>query len=71
MNVMSRHKLFFLITLACGLALAVLGFALAAPIGSPDGPAISNPRMEFAPLVFVVGIALIFSSAVVYELVKD
>ncbi len=61
----------FALTLLSGVALAVLGFALSAPIGAPDGPNISNPTLEFAPLIFVVGVILIFSSAVVYELRRD
>lgn len=60
----------FVLTLLAGLALAVVGFSLAAPIGPPDSPTISNPRVEFAPLIFVIGIILIFSSAVVYEVFK-
>ncbi len=50
-----------------GVVLALLGFFLAAPIGhsSPDN---SNPRVLFAPGVFVIGVIVMFSSAVVYEL---
>lgn len=61
----------FVLTLLIGLGLAVVGFALSAPIGRPDSPVISNPRVDFAPLIFVVGVVMIFGSAVVYELVKD
>jgi hypothetical protein len=46
-------------------------FVLAAPIGPTDGPHTSNPRMLFAPGIFVIGVILIFTSAVVYELVPD
>lgn len=67
---MSRTTLFVL-TLVAGAALAITGFALSAPIGRPDSPVISNPRLDFAPLIFVTGVILIFSSAVVYELMKD
>lgn len=68
---MPRHTTLFLLTLIVGLALAVLGFFLSAPIGSPNSPDISSPRMDYAPLVFVIGVILIFTSAVVYELVGD
>jgi hypothetical protein len=61
-----RRVLFFS-TLLVGLALAVAGFALAAPIGSNTGPEFSNPRVDFAPALFIIGIILTFSSAVVYE----
>ncbi len=62
-----RRNMLFVLTLLAGIVLAVLGFALSAPIGAPSSPDISNPRMDFAPLLFVVGVVLIFSSAVVYE----
>ena len=65
------RKGMFLLTLLTGLALAVAGFLLAAPIGATDGPAISDPRMPFAPAIFVLGVILAFGSAVVYELVPD
>lgn len=68
---MRKGTTLFIVTLVVGLVLSFLGFFLAAPIGSPDGPSISNPRMEFAPLLFVVGIVITFSSAVVYDLVRD
>lgn len=54
-----------------GLALMVVSyFALAAPWGA-ESVANSNPRLPFAPLVFVGGIMLVFGSAVVYELLPD
>lgn len=58
-------------TLLTGLCLAILGFALSAPIGATDGPEVSNPRMMFGPGIAVVGVILIFLSAVVYELLPD
>jgi hypothetical protein len=66
-----RRKTLFAITLGAGLALVVVGFFLSAPIGPPESPRYSNPVLEFAPLIFVVGVVLIFSSAVVYELAGD
>jgi hypothetical protein len=68
---MPRHTTLFLVVLIVGLALTVLGFFLSAPIGAPNSPDISSPRMEYAPLVFVIGVFLVFTSAVVYELVRD
>ena len=62
------RKLAFGITILTGLALSVVGFVLAAPIGPTSGPDISNPRFTGAPLLFVIGIVLIFLSPVVYEL---
>ncbi|MEE8347272.1 MAG: hypothetical protein V3S20_08000 [Dehalococcoidia bacterium] len=68
---MRNRTLFFLIALLAGMILAILGIALSAPIGPPDSPGISNPKVDFAPLMFVLGITLMFGSAVVYELVPD
>ena len=59
------------IVLVLGLGLALAGFFLAAPIGATVGPAISNPRLLFAPGIFVIGVVLFFLSAIVYELVPD
>jgi hypothetical protein len=50
---------------------AVSYFFLAAPIGQPTSPAFSEPRLPFAPLLFIVGIALVFLAAVVYEIMPD
>ncbi len=61
----------FWLTLLVGLALTVIGFLLAAPIGPTTSPVISNPRLPFAPTLFVLGIMLVFGSAVVYELFPD
>ncbi len=63
------RKTMFLLTLLIGLALAVAGFLLAAPIGATTGPAVSDPILPFAPAIFVLGVILAFGSAVVYELV--
>ena len=68
---MRRRTALLVLTLLVGLVLAVLGIALSAPIGPPDNPGPSNPTVDFAPLMFVVGITLMFGSAVVYELVPD
>ena len=49
-----------------GVALMFVSyFLLAAPWGE------SNPRLQFAPLLFVVGVISAFASAVVYELLPD
>ncbi len=64
----SGRKTAFTITLFVGVALSVMGFMLAAPLGSPTGPEISEPRVVGAPLVFVVGVIMMFLSPVVYEL---
>jgi prepilin signal peptidase PulO-like enzyme (type II secretory pathway) len=50
-----------------GAALMVLGYALSAPWGA-ESVANSNPRVPFAPAIFVLGVVVVFSSAIVYEL---
>ncbi|GIX47175.1 MAG: hypothetical protein KatS3mg131_1386 [Candidatus Tectimicrobiota bacterium] len=56
----------------CGFALqAVSYFFLAAPLGIPSGPEYSNPRLPLAPLLFILGVMLVFLAAVVYELLPE
>jgi hypothetical protein len=62
------HRFAFALVIAAGLVLAAVGFALSAPLGPTAGPEYSNPRLDFAPTIFVLGVILSFSSAVVYEL---
>ena len=60
-------------------AMVVLGFIiqgvsfffLAAPLGTPTNESFSNPRVPFAPLIFIVGVMIVFLAAVVYELLPD
>ena len=68
---MSRRTKLFVATLLTGLLLAVLGVALSAPVGPTSGPEYSDPRVEFAPLMFVLGVTIMFASAVVYELAPE
>lgn len=50
-----------------GLALMVLGyFVLSAPWGSSNVDH-SNPQMDFSGLIFILGVLLAFSAAIVYE----
>jgi uncharacterized BrkB/YihY/UPF0761 family membrane protein len=54
-----------------GMALMVVSyFFLAAPWGA-DAAGDSNPRFSFAPALFVVGVILVFGSAVLYEVLPD
>ncbi len=65
------RKTLFWLTLLAGLVLTIVGFVLAAPIGSVVDPAISNPRLPFAPAIVVLGILLLFASALVYEILPN
>lgn len=69
---MSR-RILTLSMVAVGFALQGVSYLLlAAPFGSPSsGPRISNPRLQFSPLLFIIGVALVFLAAVVYEVLPD
>lgn len=56
-----------------GFALqAVSYFLLAAPWGTPpSSPVFSNPRVPFAPGLFIIGVMIVFLAAVVYELLPE
>ena len=61
-----------ILMIVLGFALqAVSYFFLAAPLGIPTSPAYSDPRLPFAPLIFIIGVMLVFLAAVVYELIPD
>lgn len=61
-----------LLTLAVGVILALVSyFFLATPLGIPVNEEFSNPRMPFAAGLFVLGVLLVFLSAVVYELLPQ
>lgn len=64
---------------AIALALVIAGFALqaitylflATPIGKPTSVRFSNPRVPFAPALFILGVMLVFIAALVYELLPE
>lgn len=65
------RTLFTILMIGGGIILMLIAFfILAAPWGT-TGPANSNPRLDYAPLLFVLGLLLAFGSAVVYELIPD
>jgi drug/metabolite transporter (DMT)-like permease len=54
-----------------GVALMVISyFGLTAPWGA-ESVANSDPRLPFAPLLFVIGVMMAFGSALVYEMLPD
>jgi len=53
-----------------GLGLMLAGYFLAAPWGA-SSVANSDPRMPFAPAMFVFGVVVLFSSTLVYELLPN
>lgn len=44
---------------------------LAPALFVPGGPAASDPRLEWSPSLFVVGVMLVFIAAIVYEVIPD
>ncbi len=71
---MQRRTLITLILVAAGFALQfvsyfVLGSGLI--LETPTSEAQSNPKVDFAPLMFIVGVMLVFGAAVVYELLPE
>jgi molybdopterin-containing oxidoreductase family membrane subunit len=68
----SRRSTWAVVLLLLGFALQGISYAvLAAPLGIPTSEFYSNPRVPFAPLIFVIGVALVFLAAVVYELLPE
>jgi uncharacterized membrane protein len=60
-----------MVILGIGLS-AVSYFVFAAPLThSPMTVANSEPRVPFAPTLFILGIVLVFLAAVVYELMPE
>lgn len=53
-----------------GVGLMLAGYFLAAPWGA-DSVANSDPRLPFSPAIFVLGVIIVFSAAVVYELIPN
>jgi len=60
------------LTIVVGVVLAIVSyFFMAAPLGLSTNESFANPRVPFAATVFVIGVALVFVSAVVYEVLPD
>ncbi|OGO23713.1 MAG: hypothetical protein A2144_01195 [Chloroflexi bacterium RBG_16_50_9] len=67
----TMRKRMFILTLMVGIILAAAGFFLTAPLGPTASPVYSEPRVQFAPLLFIAGIVITLLSPVVYELFPD
>lgn len=53
-----------------GLVLMLIGYFASAPWGA-DAVVNSDPRFIFSPTVFVLGVIMVFASAIVYEIFPD
>ncbi len=68
----ARRQIIAVVMVIAGFALqAVSYFFLVAPLGTPTSPAYSDPRVPFAPTIFIVGVMLVFLAAVAYELLPE
>jgi molybdopterin-containing oxidoreductase family membrane subunit len=59
---------FCLIVVAIGFVLQFVSyFYLSAPLGIPTSEVYSNPKIPFSPVIFIVGVMLVFMGAILYE----
>lgn len=67
------RKLLMIHLLVIGAVITVATYLLlAAPWGfPPDNESFSNPRLDFAPVLFILGIVMMFSGVLVYELLPE
>lgn len=68
---MTRRGIVALSMIAVGVVLMVVSYFFLAAPWCASGVECSNPRLEWSPLIFVVGVIVAFSSAVYYEVAKD
>lgn len=67
-----KRRVITLLMVAVGFGLQALAyFFLATPLGRPSGVRFSNPRVPFAPALFILGVILVFLAGVAYELTPD
>lgn len=69
---MTARRVIVVAMVLVGFALQGLAYlVLAAPLGRPTDVSFSEPRMPYAALLFIVGVGIVFSAAIVYELLPD
>ncbi len=66
-----RNRNYFLMILLAGIALVAGGVFLSAPLGTSTSVMDSNPRMAFAPLVAIIGVAFVWVSFLAYAVISD
>ncbi len=67
---MTRRGIVSLAMIVIGLALMAYSYLFGAAPWCNDAVACADPRLEWSPLIFVIGVILAFSSAVYYEVAK-
>ena len=68
---MTRRGIVTLSMIAAGGVLMVVSYFFLAAPWCANSVECSNPRLEWSPAIFVLGVILAFSSAVYYEVAKD
>jgi molybdopterin-containing oxidoreductase family membrane subunit len=68
----TRRRVLVGLLVASGFALQAVSYLfLAAPLGTPTSVEFSEPRLPFAPALFILGVLLVFLAAVAYEVLPD
>ena len=67
---MSRRGVVTVLMIVVGVALMIWAYAFGAAPWCADELRCSNPRVDWSPAVFVLGVVLAFSSAIYYEVAK-
>jgi len=67
----TRRGLMTIGMIVTGFVLMLVAYLFGAAPWCVDGVECSNPRLEWSPTIFVLGVILAFSSAIYYEVAKD
>lgn len=67
---MTRRRVVTVSMIVIGLLLMVFAYFLGATPWCADAVECSNPRLEWSPAIFVLGVIVAFSSAIYYEVAK-
>jgi len=68
---MTRRGIVTTLMIVIGVGLMIWSYFFGAAPLCTDGIRCSNPRVEWSPALFVLGVVLAFSSAVYYEVARD
>ena len=68
---MSRRGFVTILIIAVGVSMMILAYFFGAAPWCADAVECSNPRLEWSPAIFVLGVIVAFSSAIYYEVAKD
>jgi len=67
----SRRGFVTILIIAVGVSMMILAYFFGAAPWCADAVECSNPRLEWSPAIFVLGVIVAFSSAIYYEVAKD